>query len=239
MDKNIKSINTNCHSLNKIFGCGEEGLDMVEKVIFLKNMYKNNGRWSKKYNECVNCRTTERKHQAKGMCWKCWGVEWLKNNKEKAKKTKAAWSKANSEKVKGYHQNWKKNNPEKAKEVYLKAGRKYRLKDPVKYRLYQKKWCKENPEKRKEYARKSSLKCHYGISIDEYNIMLKQQNNKCAICDSFVVGGGGGKNFYVDHNHITGKIRGLLCHKCNTSLGVFKDSMELLLKTVAYFKRFN
>ena len=100
-----------------------------------------------------------------------------------------------------------------------------------------KKWMKENPNKGKTYSKKfrtvnklkaihNGLKCHYGITIEDYNKMLEIQNNKCKICnehkDSF-------KNLLsVDHCHKTGKVRGLLCHRCNSGLGFFKDSKVLL-----------
>jgi hypothetical protein len=86
----------------------------------------------------------------------------------------------------------------------------------------------ENKEKLRHKIRKSS----YGLSKDDYESLLTQQNYSCAICSTTSAGGRG--SWHVDHDHITGKVRGLLCHCCNTGLGLFKDSQELLLKAKDY-----
>lgn len=77
----------------------------------------------------------------------------------------------------------------------------------------------------------------YGISNEDYGEMLKAQNSKCEIC--------GGEGFLmknqhhrmklvVDHDHKTGKVRGVLCHNCNRALGLFKDSVENLDRAKEY-----
>lgn len=73
----------------------------------------------------------------------------------------------------------------------------------------------------KTYNRNAQLKCLYGITLDDFNDMLKDQDGKCAICRTDVPGGPGA--FAVDHNHATGKVRGLLCAKCNRNLGVVEN----------------
>lgn len=77
-----------------------------------------------------------------------------------------------------------------------------------------------------------SLKRRYGITSEDYSRMLEEQNYKCAIC--FIDKCQSGRNFAVDHNHDTGKIRGLLCSACNMGLGNFKDSPELIKKAINY-----
>lgn len=72
----------------------------------------------------------------------------------------------------------------------------------------------------------------YGISPEEYEKLLSKQEGVCAICK--VTSEEYKKNFHVDHCHKTGKIRGLLCQKCNLGLGQFKDSPEFLLSAVEY-----
>ena len=78
---------------------------------------------------------------------------------------------------------------------------------------------------------KSQLKCKYNITIQDYNKMLAEQNECCAICGIHPH-----KVLNVDHDHITGKVRGLLCTKCNIMLGNAKDSREVLLKAVSYLE---
>lgn len=85
-------------------------------------------------------------------------------------------------------------------------------------------------------VRDTHLKKKFGLSVEEYNAMLFDQGERCAICKKQETSKfkGTGRSFSVDHCHETGKIRGLLCHRCNTSLGGFGDSVELLLTAVSY-----
>lgn len=78
-----------------------------------------------------------------------------------------------------------------------------------------------------------SLRRRYGITVDEYEAMLKQQRGVCAICLQECTSG---KSLAVDHCHKTGKVRGLLCAACNVSLGKFKDSTALLESAIKYLK---
>jgi hypothetical protein len=91
--------------------------------------------------------------------------------------------------------------------------------------LRAKKWAEANPERHKAsvatwfanhpgYQRAYGLKRRYGITVEEYDELLSQQEGRCAICYRIVE-----ETLCVDHNHVTGKIRGLLCTRCNRSLG--------------------
>ena len=70
----------------------------------------------------------------------------------------------------------------------------------------------------------------YGISLEIFNEMSKKQDYRCAIC-------GAATKLLVDHNHETGKVRGLLCNNCNTGLGVFRDSIGILNSAANYIIR--
>ena len=89
-------------------------------------------------------------------------------------------------------------------------------------------WCKECM---KEDGTKHNRKRFTGCPPEEYNRLLEEQNNICAICEGV---NKDGKQLFVDHNHRTGKIRGVLCRKCNMGLGYFNDNKELLIKAVKY-----
>jgi hypothetical protein len=71
----------------------------------------------------------------------------------------------------------------------------------------------------------------YGLRGNDFENMKQQQNGCCLIC------GRQPKRFCVDHDHVTGKIRGLLCFRCNTGLGAFADSIKGLLAAVAYLQQ--
>ncbi len=84
-------------------------------------------------------------------------------------------------------------------------------------------------------ARKHNLK-KYGLTVEEYDKMLEEQQGMCKICGA-VEGKQRSKSDYrlfVDHCHASGKVRGLLCHNCNTGLGHFFDSVHNLQKAIGY-----
>ena len=100
---------------------------------------------------------------------------------------------------------------------------------------YNKTYREENKEKFLAVERKSKLKITYGITPEQYDVMLAKQNGKCAIC-SVKKPGGRTKMFFIDHCHSTGSIRGLLCMRCNTGLGLILDSPKYLLNAISYLK---
>ena len=84
----------------------------------------------------------------------------------------------------------------------------------------------------KQVVRKENIKRAHGITIDDYNKLFEKQGGVCAICFEKPIK----RRHAVDHNHSTGKIRGLLCHNCNMALGLLKESPELLDRAKAYLK---
>jgi hypothetical protein len=103
-------------------------------------------------------------------------------------------------------------------------------------------WRRENPDAWKDQQKSAMLKSHlrrlfkvYGITPDQYEAMLVAQQGKCAICRKMP----SSKRWYlsVDHCHTTGKVRELLCNKCNTALGLFEDDADALRAAVAYVER--
>jgi len=91
-------------------------------------------------------------------------------------------------------------------------------------------WAEENPEKFSFNRRKYHLKRKYGITIKDFEKMHKSQKGKCLSCRI------SGK-LVIDHNHKTGKVRGLLCRSCNQGLGMFQDSIFRLKKAIIYLQR--
>jgi hypothetical protein len=68
----------------------------------------------------------------------------------------------------------------------------------------------------------------YGITEEQYKALTEHHQGKCGICDK------PSDKLVVDHNHVTGKVRGLLCSNCNTALGLFGDSVETLRAAEGY-----
>lgn len=89
-------------------------------------------------------------------------------------------------------------------------------------------WREDNKQKSREYK----LKRRYGIDLEDYNRLLKQQKGKCAICKEVPKK----DHLCVDHNHKTLAVRGLLCNNCNTALGMFQDDPLLIKRAADYLK---
>ena len=85
-------------------------------------------------------------------------------------------------------------------------------------------------------SRKSSLKRNYNLSIEQFEEIKEAQSGRCAICfDLFK----DTRNCHVDHDHGTGKVRGLLCSNCNRGLGVFYDDIEMLKSAIYYLEKYD
>jgi hypothetical protein len=82
----------------------------------------------------------------------------------------------------------------------------------------------------------TKLKKRFGITLEQFNQMYIVQNGKCLICDA--TESNLGHRLAVDHCHITGKIRGLLCKSCNVGIGHLKDNIETLKRAIKYLEKF-
>ncbi len=140
------------------------------------------------------------------------------------------------------------------------AVRQYRIDNPERVKAIQKRTCAKHSEKHRERAAKwyknnhasalakqsarrkenpesirdGKLRAAFGIGVEEYSRLLVQQDHKCAICgrhESSL-----SRRLAVDHCHINGHVRGLLCGPCNTGLGSFRDSETFLTNAINYLK---
>ena len=102
----------------------------------------------------------------------------------------------------------------------------------LKARLHHKKRTNDNDLSYKEQKRSNYYKTKYGISLQEHNEKLAQQNNCCAICEVKLLAHG--FHTHLDHDHKTGKLRAFLCTNCNRGLGHFQDSTDILEKAIKY-----
>ena len=105
-------------------------------------------------------------------------------------------------------------------------------KDPEKFKAASSVWRKKNRLK----IRNRMLWYDHGISDSERDRMLASQGGACAICET-VLPVGGRTGLHVDHDHVTGKVRGILCMNCNMGIGKFHDSSERLRKAAGYLER--
>ena len=98
-------------------------------------------------------------------------------------------------------------------------------------RAYCKRMSEANPEQWSQWRREKHLKSFYGLLPEEYELMVVQHNNCCAICKKEP------DKLFIDHCHTNGHVRGLLCQHCNTLLGMAKDSVVILQGAVKYLEK--
>jgi len=95
-----------------------------------------------------------------------------------------------------------------------------------------------NPDKYRTLEADRKLRLKYGITLDQYNSLCEQNNNLCEICNKENTTQDR-KKLFVDHNHNTGKMRGLLCDSCNQGLGRFKDNLQILTGAINYLNKYD
>jgi len=115
-------------------------------------------------------------------------------------------------------------------------GREYVERNREKVRERKRKWQRDNYPRLALKRRADHLKRAYGITEAEYLDLYDAQGGRCAICgthrESYV------RNLHLDHSHLTGSARGLLCAPCNQVLGWGKDDPSLFLKAAEYLQNY-
>lgn len=138
---------------------------------------------------------------------------WRTANRDKARKASRRWAAANRERNKETAQRWRAENREKA------AAR-------------QREWVAKNPAKMLAIDLR-----RFGMTPNQFNTLNQSQNGVCAICRN--PPSNKRKRLDVDHCHDTGKIRGLLCSRCNTAIGLMRDSVATLVRAVNYLAQYS
>jgi len=172
-------------------------------------------------------------------------IRWRADNPEKVREQNrirtTRWYAKNPDKAKANSDRWRAENPEKVRA----AGVRLYAKNPEKARMKEARWRAANLEKVKaskirlyaknpEKVRASHRKSKYGITQEQWDALFTFQGNCCANCGSTEPGSK--KHWSTDHDHVTGEVRGILCHPCNIGLGHLRDDIDILLKAVEYLK---
>jgi hypothetical protein len=105
----------------------------------------------------------------------------------------------------------------------------------IKFKSYFKSYYYSKKGKAQDKARK--LRCNFNIILEQYNEMFTKQDGCCAICKKPQVEFK--RAFAVDHDHKTGEIRGLLCSKCNITLGNSNDDVAILEQAIQYLNQYD
>jgi hypothetical protein len=94
-------------------------------------------------------------------------------------------------------------------------------------------WQLDNPEKLSARQRVYRIRHKYGVEPAELDALLRSQGGRCAICgDALTM-----RTLKVDHSHVTGRVRGLLCHGCNTGIGFLREDVAVMEAAIAYVRR--
>jgi hypothetical protein len=147
----------------------------------------------------------ERKHKALGFCASCYDKELKRSSTGYRQRQLASTSKWLTELT-----------PEKRRHLNASRSARWEL--------------QKGDTAHKDKRRSAQLFRKYGISLDDYELMLKSQNGGCKICTRRP----GNRPLHVDHNHETGRVRGLLCHQCNWYLGTLEEDYSTVLRLISY-----
>ena len=165
-------------------------------------------------------------------------VVYYAKNREKLLAQATAYYAANREKIAAQRAAYRAANKEKCAAqravrdvAYRAANKDKRAASGAAYRAANKAKITTYTAATKDKANDRRLKRTYGLSSAKKEGMLRQQSGACALCGTKAPGKSG---WHIDHNHTTGKVRGLLCLWCNVGLGYFKDRADLLRRAANY-----
>ena len=149
--------------------------------------------------------------------------QWYEKHKEEKREHSRQWNLNHKIEKAEYDKQYRKDNKEHYKQ--------YRLDHKKERTEYNRRYNYEHKEESAKRNKKWRLNVAHGLTYKEWEGLWYAQDGRCAICDKFFAEQ---IDINVDHDHETGKIRGLLCRKCNYGLGYFDDSVELLEEATQY-----
>lgn len=108
--------------------------------------------------------------------------------------------------------------------------RKYNGQHREEVNMRSREYCRKNKAKRNAQDKERK----YGLTLEQIDAMLVQQDHRCAICGQTLKE----TNRHIDHDHLNKRVRGILCNKCNLGLGLFNDNIELTKKASEYLVKY-
>lgn len=166
---------------------------------------------------CRKCSGTLR-YKIGDRCFKCKGAYSVKYSQRPHVKEKHLADQRQPQR-KEYQILWRRANKQRLKQYFQEHDKKR----------------DKTPERQRQHRNRRLIR-QYGMSLQEYEQILAQQNNGCAICGN-PPEKAYAKVLHVDHCHDSGKVRGLLCDNCNHLLGNAKDNVAILLRAVEYLNK--
>lgn len=150
-----------------------------------------------------------------------------------ARRRSLAWKAANPERAKAYTAEWKRNNRERLNEYQ----RNWYAENSGRWPGYAASYRERHPEAWARKQRSARLVREYGVTLEEYEVMVAKQGGVCWICRQPPDGRGKYPVLCLDHDHTTGQLRGLLCHQCNRGIGFWRDDADMMARAVKYLRR--
>ena len=134
-----------------------------------------------------------------------------------------------------YDQEYRERYRERRRQLVKEWYQRRKKADPEGFKKYREatmhSWRKRNPERARRLSWNAFLKRKYGVTLEWFEKQSAEQGGACTICGRIPKG-----RLAIDHDHSTGKVRGLICRSCNRALGLLKDSPEVLKKALAYLE---
>ncbi len=170
----------------------------------------------------------------------------MAKTREEKRAYNKAWYAKNRERVSAELRAYKREN----KAQHNEDQRKYYQENKDKYKVYAQKqrakagpWRKKNYEENRERFRARGLLNRFNLTTEQFNTLLSKQENRCAVCsrhfetEMLALGNNKKSNRpHVDHDHASGKVRGLLCSQCNTAIGLLSDNVATVLNAACYLE---
>jgi len=152
--------------------------------------------------------------------------QWYATNRDRVLNNVKQWYAANRDRARENNRKWITANRERKREI----GRKWAAAHPEVHRVSSRRWRAANPKKMRE----KGLKRLYGINMEMFEEMLRTQNNKCPICEGAI-----SHSSPVDHDHESGRVRMILCARCNLGIGLLRDDPAITERASGYLRSFN
>jgi hypothetical protein len=155
-----------------------------------------------------------------GVCRSCKKREQYRKNRENQIARSTIWAQLHRDRHNKNVADWKKRNPEKVRSYWQKRNAKIK-----------------GTALSSEINRRSDLKRHYGVTKEWYETKLQEQNGGCGICGA-TENTAKNRRMHVDHSHVSGQNRGILCHSCNATLERLETIEGWTAKAQAYLDRY-
>ena len=155
--------------------------------------------------------------------------KWRQKDPVRTLEIKRTWQQENRERVNAYVRAYRKRNLKAVRE----RVRRWREKNKERVNAQKSKWAKDHAEVVRLAKNKHSLKRRHGLTQEQVEQKLSDQNGRCSICLMIL------KKVCCDHDHVTGRNRDLLCGHCNSLLGFARENIEVLKRSIEYLERHN